>query len=81
MQDRDGLMALLTFPAVEERVVQRVALKAASFAKDIDLHKSPGAQARLKIDPFVVSHLYKDWIMPLTKQVQVEYLLRRLDPE
>ena len=74
-------MELLTFPAVEERVAQRVALKATSFAKDIDLNKSPSAQARLKIDPFIVSNLYRDWIMPLTKQVQVEYLLRRLDPE
>ncbi|KAG6420938.1 hypothetical protein SASPL_117484 [Salvia splendens] len=26
-----------------------------------------------------VGELYRKWIMPLTKQVQVEYLLRRLD--
>ncbi|KAF3591756.1 hypothetical protein DY000_02025535 [Brassica cretica] len=32
-----------------------------------------------KISPILVGHLYGDWIMPLTKDVQVEYLLRRLD--
>jgi hypothetical protein len=27
----------------------------------------------------MVGNLYRDWIMPLTKKVQVAYLLRRLD--
>ena len=32
-----------------------------------------------KVSPAVVAGLYGKWIMPLTKQVQVQYLLRRLD--
>ncbi|CAN6470160.1 unnamed protein product [Victoria cruziana] len=36
-------------------------------------------EARYKIQPSLVADLYSDWIMPLTKFVQVEYLLRRLD--
>ncbi|XP_074304992.1 uncharacterized protein LOC141639913 [Silene latifolia] len=32
-----------------------------------------------KITPCLVADLYGDWIMPLTKKVQVAYLLRRLD--
>jgi chorismate mutase len=32
-----------------------------------------------KIDPKVLSKLYDQWVMPLTKDVEVEYLLRRLD--
>ncbi|GJP40241.1 hypothetical protein CLOM_g24510 [Closterium sp. NIES-68] len=37
-------------------------------------------QGSFKIQPEVVARLYGQWIMPLTKKVQVEYLLRRLDP-
>ncbi|RLN07168.1 chorismate mutase 2-like [Panicum miliaceum] len=32
-----------------------------------------------KVDPTVLSKLYDQWVMPLTKDVEVEYLLRRLD--
>ena len=31
-----------------------------------------------KVDPQVISNLYRDFVMPLTKQVQVAYLLARL---
>jgi chorismate mutase len=34
---------------------------------------------RLKIQPNVVSQVYKEFIIPLTKEVEVEYLLKRLD--
>ncbi|KAF3784883.1 Chorismate mutase 3 [Nymphaea thermarum] len=36
-------------------------------------------ESSYKIQPSLVADLYSDWIMPLTKFVQVEYLLRRLD--
>ena len=32
-----------------------------------------------KVEPELVGSLYRDWVMPLTKKVQVQYLLRRLD--
>jgi chorismate mutase len=32
-----------------------------------------------KVQPEMVGNLYRDWVMPLTKKVQVAYLLRRLD--
>lgn len=76
VQDADGLMALLTFPAVEASVQQRVERKAATFGQDVD---ADGATPTYKVEPHVVARLYGDWIMPLTKQVQVRYLLRRLD--
>ena len=38
-----------------------------------------GDEGKFKVDPFVVSRLYADWVMPLTKLVEVEYLLHRLD--
>ena len=32
-----------------------------------------------KVLPEVVAQLYEEWVMPLTKEVEVQYLLRRLD--
>ena len=32
-----------------------------------------------KVNPDRIARLYADWIMPLNKQVQVKYLLHRLD--
>ena len=42
---------------------------------------SSGANSgsRLKIRPEVVASVYREWVMPLTKEVEVMYLLRRLD--
>lgn len=34
---------------------------------------------RLKVSPDVVADIYEKWVMPLTKEVEVQYLLRRLD--
>ncbi|XP_021820946.1 chorismate mutase 2 [Prunus avium] len=76
-QDREGLMKLLTFEAVEEMVKKRVEKKAAVFGQDVCLVDN--GNGKCKVDPSVVSRLYGEWIMPLTKLVQVEYLLRRLD--
>jgi chorismate mutase len=79
-------MALLTFQAVEDRVVRRVTNKAATYGQDIseDLPEqvrglSEGENLEYKVAPETIGELYREWIMPMTKDVQVEYLLRRLD--
>jgi len=77
-QDSAGLMALLTFPEQEARVVDRVGGKAATFGQDVDIDGKP-TNTNYKVAPAVVADLYRDWVMPLTKEVQVAYLLRRLD--
>lgn len=80
-QDADGLMRLLTFPAVEAKVRARVERKAATFGQDVDAADdgAPAARPSYKVEPHAAARLYGEWIMPLTKQVQVKYLLRRLD--
>ncbi|KAF5749059.1 chorismate mutase 1 chloroplastic-like [Tripterygium wilfordii] len=79
-QDKDPLMAMLTYPTVEEAVKRRVEMKAKTFGQEVTLHsKEPGTEPVYKISPRLVADLYDKWIMPLTKEVQVEYLLRRLD--
>ncbi|KAL8137358.1 hypothetical protein V2J09_003359 [Rumex salicifolius] len=76
-KDQDTLMKLLTDESVEEMVKQRVAKKATVFGQDVTLNDTGSSD--FKVDPSVVSHLYNEWVIPLTKVVEVEYLLRRLD--
>ena len=38
-----------------------------------------GSAPHCKVSPDNIAMLYDKWVMPLTKQVQVEYLLRRLE--
>ncbi|GMJ15834.1 chorismate mutase 2 [Hibiscus trionum] len=77
-QDRDTLASLLTFADVEEAVKKRVAKKAMTFGQEVKLGDD-GGKGKYKVDPAVVSALYGDWVIPLTKEVEIEYLLRRLD--
>ncbi|KAF5748122.1 Chorismate mutase [Tripterygium wilfordii] len=77
-KDRDALMKLLTFENVEEMVKKRVQKKALAFGQEVSLNHND-KKVKCKVDPYVVSRLYEEWIMPLTKLVQVEYLLHRLD--
>ncbi|CAM8958653.1 unnamed protein product [Rhodiola kirilowii] len=78
-KDRNALMRLLTFEAVEKMVKKRVEKKAEIFAQEVTLKGNNNGDAKYKIDPPVVARLYDEWVMPLTKEVEVEYLLRRLD--
>jgi chorismate mutase len=73
-KDSDGLMKLLTDEVVEAKLLQRVRLKASTYGQD------PAQQVRAyKIDPEVPVKIYKDYLMPLTKEVELEYILRRLE--
>ncbi|KAK3212616.1 hypothetical protein Dsin_017322 [Dipteronia sinensis] len=78
-QDRDKLMEMLTYPAVEEAIKQRVEMKARTYGQEVTVDVEGKADPVYKINPSLVADLYGDWIMPKTKEVQVEYLLRRLD--
>lgn len=83
-KDAAGLMDLLTDVKVEQNVVERVRLKAATFGQEIDptaLHEQQSHQEHqvYKVQPDVFAKMYDDIVMPLTKDVQVEYLLHRLD--
>lgn len=79
MQDSDQLMTLLTYESVEEAVIRRVEMKAKTYGQEVAVEVSDGDGPVFKINPGLVAHLYGEWIMPLTKEVQVQYLLRRLD--
>ncbi|KAK1304043.1 hypothetical protein QJS10_CPB11g02092 [Acorus calamus] len=78
-RDRDHLMRLLTYETVKAAIVERVEMKARTFGQELNGNGDQDGSPIYKIKPSLVADLYGDWIMPLTKQVQVEYLLRRLD--
>ncbi|PIN04851.1 Chorismate mutase [Handroanthus impetiginosus] len=77
-KDREALMKLLTFQKVEEKIIKRVEKKAMIFGQEVELDENDN-KGKCKVDPCVVSRLYGEWVIPLTKFVEVEYLLRRLD--
>ncbi|QCD99226.1 chorismate mutase [Vigna unguiculata] len=78
-KDREGVMKLLTFTDVEETVRKRVEKKATVFGQEVSLDSDNDGNGKRKFDPTVASRLYKNWMIPLTKEIEVEYLLRRLD--
>lgn len=79
-RDRDQIMGLLTYPEVEEVIKRRVELKTRTYGQEVMCSMGENvADPAYKINPSLVADLYEDWIMPLTKEVQIEYLLRRLD--
>jgi chorismate mutase len=74
--DREGIGAAITNEAVEKKVLERLRLKARTYGTD----PSIGADGAGKINVDAVVTMYKDFVIPLTKEVEVEYLLQRLDP-
>lgn len=85
-QDAEWLMNALTVKAIEEKVLSRVELKASTYGRDprdASATTSPPSTKRAKtrrckIDPTRIRALYADWVMPLTKEVELLYLMHRL---
>ncbi|CAK8533458.1 unnamed protein product [Lathyrus sativus] len=79
-QDKEKLMEMLTYPEVEEAIKRRVEMKAKTYGQEVIINmEEQKSEPVYKINPSLVADLYSDWIMPLTKEVQVAYLLRKLD--
>jgi chorismate mutase len=75
--DREGIGAAITNEAVEKKVLERLRLKARTYGTD----PSTGTESPGKINVDAVVTMYKDFVIPLTKEVEVEYLMQRLEPE
>ncbi|CAG8970792.1 hypothetical protein HYALB_00001579 [Hymenoscyphus albidus] len=74
-EDRDGIGRAITNEAVEKKVLERLGLKARTYGTD----PSQGIASPGKIDVEAVVAMYKDFVIPLTKEVEVEYLMQRLE--
>lgn len=73
-RDEEGIMEKLTNMQVEEKLLERVKIKTRTYGQEPET-----VNPIMKIQPDVISKIYKDFIIPLTKDVEVEYLLQRLD--
>ena len=75
-RDRAALAALITKPDVERRLLQRLRKKASLYALNFTPDGEPlSDDATRKIDVDGVVELYEDYIIPLTKEVEVRLLL------
>lgn len=78
----DALAALITKPAVEAALLVRLGNKANIYGQELDpqgrlrpADEAGGAPS--KIDTQEVVGLYRDWVIPLTKDVEVRSALER----
>ena len=80
------MLKLLTNAEVEKKVLRRAHLKASTYGRDIDITPAPhpkdtSTQEQMKLDPMLIAELYRDMIIPLTKDVEVRYLFHRVGLE
>jgi len=78
-RDTDGLMQALTNRVVEERLLRRIHHKAQMYGSEIE-DEGRCEDGELKINPEVIVGVYRDFLIPVTKDVEVDYLLRRCGP-
>ncbi len=69
--DRNGLLKQLTRPEVEEKIVERI------LEKTTALQTCSDSRTRNIIQPESMAKLFKDTIIPLTKEGEILYLLNR----
>lgn len=83
-RNREALEGLITKPEVERKLLLRLQKKAATYAQEIvdpelKVNGDSHVNGKGKIDVDGVVDLYESYIIPLTKEVEVEYLLHRLN--
>lgn len=74
-----ALEALITKPAVEAALLVRLDKKARWYGAELGPEGTWGEKEGGKVAPEQVVKLYRDNIIPLTRDVEVDYLLHRLD--
>ncbi len=76
ISDRDahGILNALVDRKVEARLFQRVRQKAARYGQDPE-----DEHPNYKVQPETIVQIYQEFIIPLTCEVEVQYLLQRLD--
>ncbi|KAG8761277.1 chorismate mutase aro7 [Serendipita sp. 396] len=92
--NRVALEALIVKPEVERALLARVRKKATLYSQELDLQGEPliidgdvgrdgkigeVRKGRFRVDVDAVEQLYENFLIPLTKEVEVDYLLQRLD--
>lgn len=77
--DREGIWEALTNSAVEEVLLRRVRRKAMAYGGDVrDVPVEGAGEGKYKVDPTAIADIYREIIIPLTKKVEVDYLMQRV---
>ncbi|KAF2717880.1 chorismate mutase [Polychaeton citri CBS 116435] len=74
-EDRAGIDEAITNQKVEEQVLERLRKKALTYGVDPAFNSMDGAG---KVNVQAVVDMYKNVVIPLTKVIEVEYLMQRL---
>ena len=74
-EDRGGIDTAITDAKVEKKVLERLRLKAKTYGSDPSI---TGTSDNEKINVEAVVKMYAQVVIPLTKVVEVEYLMHRL---
>ncbi len=69
-QNAEAVMAAITDDNVENQVLQRVGAKAHTYTQEL-----ADASTLPTVAPEKIVDIYRSWIIPLNKQIQVRYLL------
>jgi chorismate mutase len=77
-EDRAGIDAAITDAAVEQKVLERLRLKAKTYGTDPSVSGATNGGEE-KINEEAVVKMYAQVVIPLTKVVEVEYLMQRLN--
>ncbi|CAI1811648.1 hypothetical protein SEUBUCD646_0P03340 [Saccharomyces eubayanus] len=73
-KDVERIMENITNSAVEEKILERLTKKAEVYGVD-----PTNKKGEKRITPEYLVKIYKEIVIPITKEVEVEYLLRRLE--
>lgn len=73
-KNNEKIMEKLTNKDVEQNILKRVELKASTYGQELDV-----TNPIYKIQPAIIKKIYKDYIIPFTKEVELLYLLQRID--
>lgn len=74
-EDKKGIDDAITNVKVEQQVLERLRAKAEMYGRDPSWAEDGGV-AKINVDAVVA--MYKDHVIPLTKVVEVDYLMQRL---
>ena len=78
--NNEALACLITKPAVEAKLLVRLENKAKLYGGEMDGDgKVVQTGGKGKIDVGKIVDMYRDHVIPLTRDVEVDYLIHRLD--
>ncbi|CAK7565645.1 MAG: chorismate mutase aro7 [Sporothrix epigloea] len=78
-EDREGLGEAIVNRKVEQMVLQRMRRKVETFGQEVSADGVTAAkEATNKLNVDAVVELYEKFVIPVTKDVEVEYLMQRL---